>query len=546
MLKYRGHVIGDTVCTCGQVHDARRLRTDPTGTASIRRAFAADVDIRWRGVRRMVRTVLVAQDLLGRNGGGVGADTAMRVQSFESWLDSMVRTTVVDAGMVRGYVDRASALGVRTAAALVGSGGQTRGRVDLITGLAVSELRTVGSQVTQQATRVVSDGLLKNKTTARILLDVLQVIDKVGIPRSRLTTDHVVVRAYNDATLDVFEQAGHGMVDVMPELRPATRVGDAKKTKKTKKSRKTGPGSRVSRARTPSARTIGRIAKLEAETEAWAKRVNVETAEDDKVCTICLDIAEEGPYSINTARSLIPAHPRCRCAFVPVRRRVKDEFREADHPRHPKGTRPGGQFAESGASNSDITSGARRLSEKELQKLEPNWTRLPDPKTAETSREAVKAWMTGGYEEINAALRTGDEDDWISSPERRNIRGLSRLFEYYGVGHKLDTDITVYRGASGNHEFADVKPGDIVSDRGFNSTSTSKYWAKQFVGDDKTRKLLHITVPKGTTVVSPLVTTGKGDLTQYESNENELLLNRGTRYRIKKVRGRIIFAEVVQ
>jgi len=39
------------------------------------------------------------------------------------------------------------------------------------------------------------------------------------------------------------------------------------------------------------------------------------------VCPICQDIEEGNPYSINQARSLIPAHPKCRCAFVPVKDR---------------------------------------------------------------------------------------------------------------------------------------------------------------------------------------------------------------------------------
>jgi hypothetical protein len=45
--------------------------------------------------------------------------------------------------------------------------------------------------------------------------------------------------------------------------------------------------------------------------------VNVLTAGDDDVCEDCADIAAEGPYSLDDAAGLIPAHPNCRCAFVP-------------------------------------------------------------------------------------------------------------------------------------------------------------------------------------------------------------------------------------
>jgi len=46
--------------------------------------------------------------------------------------------------------------------------------------------------------------------------------------------------------------------------------------------------------------------------------VNIETAGDDLVCQECEDLELDGPYTINEARSLIPAHPWCRCTFIPV------------------------------------------------------------------------------------------------------------------------------------------------------------------------------------------------------------------------------------
>jgi hypothetical protein len=45
-------------------------------------------------------------------------------------------------------------------------------------------------------------------------------------------------------------------------------------------------------------------------------RLDVMTQGDDRVCDVCDGISANGPYTINTARSLIPAHPNCRCLFV--------------------------------------------------------------------------------------------------------------------------------------------------------------------------------------------------------------------------------------
>jgi hypothetical protein len=43
---------------------------------------------------------------------------------------------------------------------------------------------------------------------------------------------------------------------------------------------------------------------------------DVLTAGDDRVCDVCDGISANGPYTINQARGLIPAHPNCRCVFV--------------------------------------------------------------------------------------------------------------------------------------------------------------------------------------------------------------------------------------
>ncbi len=47
--------------------------------------------------------------------------------------------------------------------------------------------------------------------------------------------------------------------------------------------------------------------------------VKVVTMDDDDVCKICDRIQKGGPYKIDRARDLIPAHPHCRCLLQPVR-----------------------------------------------------------------------------------------------------------------------------------------------------------------------------------------------------------------------------------
>lgn len=49
--------------------------------------------------------------------------------------------------------------------------------------------------------------------------------------------------------------------------------------------------------------------------------VNIVSMGDELVCQICQDLEDEGPYSIEEARSLVPAHPNCRCLVQPYRSR---------------------------------------------------------------------------------------------------------------------------------------------------------------------------------------------------------------------------------
>jgi hypothetical protein len=160
----------------------------------------------------------------------------------------------------------------------------------------------------------------------QITRQILNIIEKVGVVRANAMIELLVIRAHAEASLDIYEASGLKSVGLLPESRAQAKVvtdAQAKPqkatSKKTKDARRTGPGSRVSRKQTPSARTIGRIRAAELNVaRRLGENVNVRTAGDDDVCPVCEAISEEGPYSIDTARSLIPAHPHCRCVFVPA------------------------------------------------------------------------------------------------------------------------------------------------------------------------------------------------------------------------------------
>lgn len=122
------------------------------------------------------------------------------------------------------------------------------------------------------------------------------------------------------------------------------------------------PTGRVSYSKSPpSPRQLGSILKQEARLQSLG-RVDVLTAGDDLVCEECQDISDGGPYDIDEAESLIPAHLNCRCAFVPADderfAEVSDALSELllaldaynpDQPRVPAGSPDGGEFAGGGA-----------------------------------------------------------------------------------------------------------------------------------------------------------------------------------------------------
>jgi len=184
--------------------------------------------------------------------------------------------------------------------------------------------------------------------------------------------------------------------------------------------------------------------------------------------------------------------------------------------------------------------GGETLTPGELEKLQPDWDKVQDREREKNRRakmqESMAEWMGTGYEDINAELRSGDEGDWTHGPQQRNIRNMERTFDE--AGHDLDKDVLVWRGINGK---VDIQEGDIVQDRGYQSTTNHFKTAELFVEGDQGEDgaLFHITVPKGTRVVSPSVpsssiTGGDPDDDDGFSAEPELLLRRGTRYRVGK------------
>jgi hypothetical protein len=314
-------------CKCGRSHladAALRARRDPTRTLDLRRKFIRTLEKRWKRISRLVTEAVATQDMFGLSLANahalqIVAMSSGRVPAFQQWIDAALADTIL--GMDRelwigGFIREAYQRGWTAATLQVGRDLPLNiDRADIITKLTIAELQGVIEAFSQRAVRAFSDGLMSHLPPATVARSIRKEVDKVGIVRSRMTVQTMIVRTNGEAALDAFQSAGRTHVDVLPETMPSPgrmhAIRDAKA--RSRRSRRRGVRSEF---------------------------VEVLTAGDDDVCTICQDISESGPYAIADARGLIPAHPNCRCAFVPAydkRFAHGDAWNEEDHPRAPDG-----------------------------------------------------------------------------------------------------------------------------------------------------------------------------------------------------------------
>lgn len=348
MLKYHGHVFdaGTPFCQCCKVTDKKRAVTvDPTNTGKLRAKFRMTMRQHWNQMRELTKAMLVKQDLLALKSGGLMQTHApaitgagSKIDIFQRWFDLALSNAVLqkDGSFMRPYLTSAYAAGVSFAQGLAKTGAthpHAGHRESALQSLARVELEGIIEAVSQQGVRAVSQGLLTNAKPMAIVRSVLNVIEKIGVNRSNAMIELLVVRAHAEASLDIYEAAGLKQVGLLPEtaaqakvVTDETRQQKAKdRTKVSDAPRARGPGSRSSRTRVPSQSTISRIRRSELRIAAQlGENVNVRTAGDEKVCPVCEEISDNGPYYINVARSLIPAHPHCRCVFVPTDTDVQD------------------------------------------------------------------------------------------------------------------------------------------------------------------------------------------------------------------------------
>lgn len=318
-----------TGCGCGgdhselAVYEARRLvrslsthqrraRLDPTRTTTIRRAFLREVDRRFATLRRLVVEAVEKRDVLGLDrppspvseiqglrvqatAPGEGAFEFLRapekVAAFMEWLREAARDEILDVRIgtpMRSaaqqawsnvYIQSAYQRGAAQAASQLAGRGVPVGdnfieaafmrpfhadRVGLIYTRVYDELRGITEEMDRQISRQLAQGMAEGLGPQAMARRLADRVDKIGRTRARTLARTETISAHADASLNVYEEAGVQGVSVMAELT---------------------------------------------------------TAQDDQVCPECAALeasTSADPIPIAEARGMIPVHPNCRCAFLPV------------------------------------------------------------------------------------------------------------------------------------------------------------------------------------------------------------------------------------
>lgn len=278
-------------------HKQRVRKPDPTNTTTIRAAFDRDMLRRFKKLRRSIMETIVKNDAFGLRAPVVNEPgrqfqfafprSSDKVSSFMDWLYAEQSATILE--VQRGaplrsaaerawsnvYIDSAYQRGIRQAGQELRAAGANvsdryldtafnlpvhADRVGLIYTRVYSDLKGVTDAMDAQISRVLARGLAEGLGPMEMARNIVDRVDSIGITRARTIARTEVIAAHAEASLNSYEEAGLEGVAVSAEF---------------------------------------------------------VTAGDNAVCPECEDL-EGKTFLIDEARGMIPVHPNCRCAFIPV------------------------------------------------------------------------------------------------------------------------------------------------------------------------------------------------------------------------------------
>lgn len=261
----------------------------PARVSTVVRGYRADLLRRWRILDRVLFSMIAVDDLLGlANQTRVTLqlqppsrfdfplDPGGKTEAFERWLRGALDSELLTpAGWQNSHVRAGYSRGVEHADAALRRAGVTplpgelqrtfnqpihRRRLELLFARNFRELKGITDTVDQQLSRIVTEALATGQSPREAARLIRRGIQTFGRNRSIVLARTEIIRSHADATLTRFEQSG--------------------------------------------------VEEVQGQAEFL-------TAQDDRVCPDCAAL-EGNRFSLEEARGIIPVHPQCRCAWLPV------------------------------------------------------------------------------------------------------------------------------------------------------------------------------------------------------------------------------------
>lgn len=260
------------------------VRIDPTKTITLRRKYEAEATRRFKTLRKEVKDAILDTPQQIKTNAFEFTRSPRKVPEFMKWLKRRVDFTIFDGvtdisttnrAWQNVYIQTAYQKGIAAAAGNLRSAGVEvsdryissafyqpihADRAGLLYTRAFTDLQGVTSAMSTKMGRVLAAGILEGRGVMDIANDLVDIVDGIGIVRARMIARSEVIAAHAEASLNVYEEAGLKGVNLQSEF---------------------------------------------------------STARDDAVCPECGKLAGK-LFSVEEARGVIPVHPNCRCAWLPV------------------------------------------------------------------------------------------------------------------------------------------------------------------------------------------------------------------------------------
>jgi len=276
------------------------LRLDPTRTTLLRRKFENDLKRRFRKLKKLVWDLIVVEDAFGlRQDNSLNITVNTRWQfatdpqkqkAFQKWFKEQVDLGILEvppgtdplkpwtatytnsaykSGVTRAYIASKAALS-ESAAFSAGSKAQflesafggpigTK-QLEMLATRSFEQLRGITAAMGQKINISLTNGLAHGHSPRKIAREMAKTIDGMTKQRAVVMARTEIVHSYAEGQLDSLEQLGVEEVTAFVE---------------------------------------------------WS------TAGDDRVCPTCQPL-EGVVMKLKEARGILPRHPQCRCAWIPV------------------------------------------------------------------------------------------------------------------------------------------------------------------------------------------------------------------------------------